>query len=293
MGRVNHALIQAVFGGALAIAAPLVSAQERVRFPSLDSDLTKGAPTDLEGYLFRPAGEGPFPAVVALHGCGGLFSANSARLHARHRDWAERLTSLGYVVLFPDSLNPRGVADLCTRNDPPIRPGVHRVRDAYGALAYLIKQSFVTADRVAALGWSHGGSTALWVAGRPAEPRRKDLPGGFQIAVAFYPGCVDANRRQWRAAISVHILSGEADDWTPASACQALAERARKAGDPVEFVAYPGAPHGFDAPNQAKMTRQGVFTPSGTATVGTDPEARADAIRRVPEILARALKPGP
>lgn len=275
------------------IAAPDASAQERVRFPSLDADLPKGTPTPLDGYLFRPAGDGPFPAVVALHGCGGLFSANGTRLNARHQDWAERLTSLGYVVLFPDSLNPRGVAEVCTRRDPPVWPRVHRVRDAYGALAYLTQQSFVAADRVAMLGWSHGGSTALWAASRADEARLKNVPGRFRIAVAFYPGCVEADRRRWRAAIPVHILAGEADDWTPASACRALAERAGKAGDLVEFVAYPGAPHGFDGPNQPKTTRHGVFTPSGTATVGTDPQARADAIRRVPGILARALKPGP
>ena len=26
----------------------------------------------LKSYLYRPAGDGPFPAVVALHGCAGL-----------------------------------------------------------------------------------------------------------------------------------------------------------------------------------------------------------------------------
>jgi len=272
----------------IAVAASTV-AQEHVRFPSLDADLTKGPPTELDGYLFRPAGEGPFPAVVALHGCGGLFAANGRRINARHRDWAERLTGLGYVVLFPDSLNPRGIAQVCTKRDPPVWPGTHRVRDAYAALGFLSRQRFVRPDRVAVMGWSHGGSTTLWVASRAAERRVKDLPGRFRIAVAFYPGCMDADRRQWRAAIPVQILAGEADDWTPASTCRALAERTRAAGDPVEFIAYPDAPHGFDAPNQPRTVRQGVFTPSGTATVGTEPRARADAIRRVPEILQRAL----
>ena len=27
----------------------------------------------LTGYLYRPDGAGPFPAVVGLHGCGGLL----------------------------------------------------------------------------------------------------------------------------------------------------------------------------------------------------------------------------
>jgi poly(3-hydroxybutyrate) depolymerase len=49
------------------LAAGLVS------FPSLDGSLTGGAPTGLRGLLVKPEGSGPFPAVVALHGCGGLF----------------------------------------------------------------------------------------------------------------------------------------------------------------------------------------------------------------------------
>ena len=48
-------------------------AAELVSFPSLDGSLTGGAPTELHGLLVKPEGSGPFPAVVALHGCGGLF----------------------------------------------------------------------------------------------------------------------------------------------------------------------------------------------------------------------------
>jgi poly(3-hydroxybutyrate) depolymerase len=63
--------------GQLALAGPAqaavgVHAEEIVRFPSADGDLTGGAPTMLSGRLLRPAGSGPHPAVVMLHGCGGL-----------------------------------------------------------------------------------------------------------------------------------------------------------------------------------------------------------------------------
>lgn len=290
-------LARAAIAGALALAPAAATAAategERVTFPSLDADITGGRATELEGYLYRPAGEGPFPAVVALHGCGGLFAPGTRHLTARHRDWAERLAGLGYVVLLPDSLNPRGVTQVCTRRDPPVWPGRHRVRDAYGALAYLRDQPFVAVDRIGVMGWSHGGSATLWAASRAIAEQRGDEAGCFQVAIAFYPGCRDLERRGWRAAVPVHIMAGEADDWTPAERCRLMAERARAAGDAVEFTAYPNAPHGFDAPDQPRRTRTGVFTPSGTATVGTDPAARADAIRRVPEILARAFGTSP
>ena len=48
-------------------------ASELVSFSSLDGSLTGGPPTELRGLLVKPEGSGPFPAVVALHGCGGLF----------------------------------------------------------------------------------------------------------------------------------------------------------------------------------------------------------------------------
>jgi dienelactone hydrolase len=56
--------------------------------------------TLLDGYLFRPEGNGPFPAIVALHGCSGLFTKRG-KLNARFLDWGRRLAGLGYVVLFP------------------------------------------------------------------------------------------------------------------------------------------------------------------------------------------------
>jgi len=51
-------------GLALVAATSTAGAQERVTFPSLDADLTGGKPTTVSGFLYRPEGPGPFPAVV-------------------------------------------------------------------------------------------------------------------------------------------------------------------------------------------------------------------------------------
>ncbi len=59
-------------GVRLALAALLVAAsahaQEVVQFPTPAKDNPVAA---IEGKVFRPAGEGPFPAVVLMHGCNG------------------------------------------------------------------------------------------------------------------------------------------------------------------------------------------------------------------------------
>ena len=83
-------------------AAVGVHAEEIVRFPSADGDLTGGAPTMLTGRLLRPSGAGPHPAVVMLHGCGGLYARNG-RVSPRNVWWATHLQRQGYEVLMVDS----------------------------------------------------------------------------------------------------------------------------------------------------------------------------------------------
>ena len=56
----------------------------------------------LTGRLNKPDGEGPFPAIVLLHGCGGIQPKRDHR-------WAERLSGWGYVTLQVDSFWPRGL----------------------------------------------------------------------------------------------------------------------------------------------------------------------------------------
>lgn len=271
-------------------------APDKVHFLSRDSDLTGGSPTIIDGYLFKPVGQGPFPAVVALHGCSGLFT-HSGLLRKRDSDWAGLLQSLGYVVLFPDSLTPRGIKQICTRGDiggtMPLR---ERPRDAYGALRWLQSQPFVRRDRVGLMGWSNGGSTVLSTIDASSEARLADIIDDFRVAIAFYPGCRTIDRKVgWANHIPLSILIGEADDWTLASPCISLANRARQAGAPVEIVVYPKAHHGFDVPDHPLTVRTGLAHTArrdGKATIGANAAARADAIERVQGLLIRHLQEG-
>jgi len=68
----------------------------------------------LNAVLYRPSGTGPFPAVVALHGCSGLLNA-SGQIVGRFADWGTRLSAAGVAVVFPDSFTPRGRLPTGTR----------------------------------------------------------------------------------------------------------------------------------------------------------------------------------
>jgi len=64
-------------------------------------DIPAGGLT-LHAQLYKPDGDGPFPTVIALHGCGGL-GGQSEPVQSRYRDWAQQLLKTGHAVLLPDS----------------------------------------------------------------------------------------------------------------------------------------------------------------------------------------------
>jgi dienelactone hydrolase len=241
------------------------------------------SPADLRAFLFEPQGPGPHPAVVMIHGCGGAY-AKKGGLSPRHQMWGEYLASQGYAALMLDSFSSRGLQQVCTlkHSERPLKEA-DRVGDAYAALAWLRSRADVDARRIALLGWSHGGGVTLDAIRR----KPKGMSEGFAAAVSFYPGCTTRNKKaaSFMPYAPLMILIGEADDWTPAAPCKALAETARTNGAPMQIVTYPGAYHDFDNPG-IKRVRLRTDVPNGVnpgqgVHTGPDPEAREDAKQRV------------
>lgn len=223
----------------------------------------------LTGRLKKPDGEGPFPAVVLLHGCGGIQPKRDHR-------WAERLREWGYVTLQADSFGPRGLSSVCDYSSWDAFDILRkRVNDAYDARAYLAGLPFVDRDRIAVMGWSHGGMTVL-----QALYKKKVRP--FRAAVAFYPSCgktlTDLNA-------PLLILIGEADDWTPSGHCVSSMPPEKGAYD-VLLKVYPGALHGFDMLGVDTYARGS----RGSHYLKHNPEAEADSVLRVSEFLEKRLK---
>ncbi|TDT92811.1 dienelactone hydrolase [Azorhizobium sp. AG788] len=283
-----HLLTRLALAGLAALgllaASPAAQAQEKVSFPSRDGTL-------IDGYLFR-AGQGPGPAVVFAHGCGGLIGKNG--INARETDWAQRLNGAGYSVLMVDSFTPRGVRSMCAPAN--FRSDVYRARpkDMYGALAYLQAKPFVNPGRIALMGWSQGGGTVLNTLRTDSSARPGGLPPSrdFQAAVAFYPGSCSAARQPggWSSRIPLLVLLGEKDVWSPLQPCEALLTEAASAGNPVTLRIYSGAYHDFDWPGLAYRERPEFRTTAGVVPItGTDPAARSDALSRVPAFLSRYL----
>nr|WP_282571756.1 dienelactone hydrolase family protein [Roseomonas acroporae] len=246
----------------------------------------------IEARLFLPPGPGPHPALVFLHGCGGLFTREGT-VNARETDWAARFNAEGVAVLMPDSFGARGTRSMCAPADFDL--GLYRARpwDAYAALAFLAARPDIRADRIGLVGWSQGGGAVLLTIREDDEARPAGLARDFRAAVAFYPGSCRPGglRRPLATRTPLLVLVGEEDAWTPAGPCRTIVEAAAAAGSPVAIHTYPGAVHDFDWPGLPRRARPDFRTGAGIVPVtGMDPAAREDALRRVPEFLLPRLR---
>ncbi|WP_426959136.1 dienelactone hydrolase family protein [Muricoccus radiodurans] len=256
----------------LLCALPAAAQSLRIRADSL------GLPGEsATSELHLPSGAGPHPAVVLLHGCSGVTPTV--------RRWAAWLAQWGYAALVLDSFTPRGVDNVCgeagrvapgTRTDAAARvPPRIRAGDAFAAAAYLRTRPDIQPGRIAAVGFSHGGSTGLVVALRSTVARLAAQP--FSAVVAFYPWCPLAGPP---IASPVLILIGDADDWTPAERCQQRQADWRPEDGSTALHVYPGATHAFDSP-----ARERVYFGH---RIRHDAEATTDAARRLREFLEAA-----
>jgi dienelactone hydrolase len=219
-------------GCGMAGAEPLASVVE------FENPLSKSQP--LQGYLRQTNSTGPSPAVVLLHSCNGDWQ----RLDAR---WGKQISSWGYVTLTVDSFGPRGLKNTCSGGAP-----IDLAHDAYRALNFLVQQRFVDPARVAAVGFSQGAWQVLSSVERGIIEQTS--PNKFRAAVAFYPNCLGF---KGDLTVPALILIGELDDWTLAKECRNMVDgrddwgisRQRNEGVPIQIIVYPGAYHGFDAPN--------------------------------------------
>jgi dienelactone hydrolase len=260
-------------------AAPLPSPNQ------VDIPLANGI---LHAQLYKPDGDGPFPTVIALHGCGGL-GGHSEPILPRYRDWAEQLLKDGNAVLLPDSYGSRELGPQCRvkEKERHVLARRERVADIMASRQWLLQQPWAARNRISLLGWANGASALLWAV-RPQLSSRNAEPD-FRSAVAFYPDCRISAGLGWSARVPTLLLIGAKDDVSSPPACRQMVDGARGRSALARIVVYPGAYHDFDRPNLPLHAIAG--TPDTAVPdrghLGSDPEARADSQRRVAEWLTR------
>lgn len=246
---------------------------EVVEFPSFQNDVV------LDGYVWRPAGDGPFPALVALHGCGGVFidpgDTTPDRIAGKFRYWGKQLADAGFVMVMVDSFVPRGygddvedgeVCDIPWQDRPAEIDGVTaRPFDAYAALDYVRSRSDIDPSRIGLLGWSNGGSATLSAVSNvdgaspllgpgvdfftDSSDRELMRQEGFYAAAAIYPGCGLQNvypNGFYENYSDLLVFIGEDDTSVDPLHCVELVDEAQMNGSDVQLFLYPGEGHGYD-----------------------------------------------
>src|SRR6266403_3565019 len=226
----------------------------------------------LHAQLYKPAGDGPFPVVIALRGCGGL-AGHSEPVQARYREWAEQLLKAGNAVLLPDSYASRELGPQCRVKERRVSARRERVADIMASRQWLLDQPWAARDRISLMGWANGASALLWAV-RPQLPSRNIEPD-FRSAIAFYPDCRVSSGLGWSARVPTLLLIGAKDDVSSPSACRQMVEGARGRSALTRIEVYPGAPHDFDRANLPLHANAGSAdaTLPDRGHIGTDADA--------------------
>ncbi len=262
--------------------ARLAGVSADLTFPSEASELS--SQSGLQMAIYKPAGEGPFPAVVILPSCGGL--------RPEILDWARKTVAHGYVAFVVDPVSSRG-QPVCV----PASPSNHYrgTKDAFQALAHLRRFPFVDQERIGLLGFSWGAMVGLLASSKTFadlfSPSQR-----YVAAVGFYPLC-HVDPMQGRPAVDfvrpdhdrpALILLAEQDAEAPAADCLSLLKAQAEKGQQVEWHVYPGATHCWDCSSMDNFTKtdfRGV-----RVTYKFNREVTEDSARRVFEYLDARLK---
>ncbi|HEY2176203.1 MAG TPA: S9 family peptidase [Mycobacteriales bacterium] len=236
------------FGAAMTAGADLFTPQE------LTATAPDGYP--VHGWLVRPAGDGPHPVLLLIH--GGPFSQYGWTL----LDEAQVYAGAGYAVVMG---NPRGSSGYGEVHGRAVRGDVGE-RSAADLLALLdraLQQPGLDADRVGVHGGSHGGFMTSWLVGHTDRFRAgiseravnaiDSFTGSSDIGWFFgdemYGADAEQQRRQspltYVDQINTPLLIVHSEqDWRcPVEQAQRLFVALKLRGVETELLLFPGEGH--------------------------------------------------
>ncbi len=132
----------------------------------------KSGNLNIQAYLYKPDGDGPFPIVIYNHG-----SRFGRERQSFPFEWVgQMLTAAGFAVLIPErrgygrSDGPIFTSDVGTDREARF---VDRLKseadDAVAAIAYLRSVPFADNNRIGIMGWSFGGIVTMLSISRSPE----------------------------------------------------------------------------------------------------------------------------
>jgi dienelactone hydrolase len=206
----------------------------------LQGDTANGVVVTLTGQLRFPSWNERLPAVVLLHGSDGAKSTSAVQ-------WGDFLNRMGVATFRLNSFGGRGIDQVET--DQSRLSFFIQIYDTFRAIDVLAAHPRIDPTRIAVMGFSRGGSAALYTSMR----RFQDLYGPTKAHIAahlsFYAACNFELVGELNVADApIREFHGSADNWTLAAPCRDYIAHLSAAGKDAIMTEYPGVYHAFDNP---------------------------------------------
>ncbi len=193
-----------------------------------------------------PEGNGKFPVVLVFPGCEGV---KPERAKPRMNWLAEQ----GYIAVMVDSHSGRGL-DEDTVCDGYALWGSERAGDIYVALNFIQHHPQADINKIALLGYSHGGWTILDALSYNGTPPRgldtvpDNLLNQVKAAAIYYPYCGYPSRARYtfNSPIPILAIHAEQDTMVDPQACKTMMHAWQEKGLPVTSLSYDNTGHAFD-----------------------------------------------
>jgi carboxymethylenebutenolidase len=232
-----------IFGAVLVIASGMDAPRPGAIVEAEETFKARGKEVAVD--VFAPGAPGKYPAVVVVHGHGGVGDGLRSPSHTL----ARRLAGAGYVALVPHyfgRLKPDPKDG--RKNARSFAVWSQTVRDTVG---YAARRPDVEPGRIGLVGSSLGSWVSLSAAARDRRVGAVvENYGGMPVWEDLDPARLPP----------VLILHGDADRNVPVSEAYRLERVLLEAGVPHEVHIYPGAGHGFRGPDsEDALTRTLAF----------------------------------
>ncbi|MEP4888742.1 MAG: dienelactone hydrolase family protein [Aliiglaciecola sp.] len=199
--------------------------------------------TTVHGRLFLPKGasaENPVPAMVILHGSGGI-------LPSREIAYGQWMADHGIAGLVVNSYGARGV----TEETPyglrvAVVSDADEVADAYSALNFLNQHPAIKPQKIGLMGFSYGGmATRAALDNRIYHNMAAEVPP-FALHLDYYGPCHFDLQTVKTTGAPLFSLRGAEDKSNDLEACARIENKLRGAGSAIGSTIFPSAGHGWE-----------------------------------------------
>ena len=206
----------------------------------LRGETSAGTPVEITAELTGIKAGEQRPVVILLHGTDGRKSGAVWM-------WRHFLEAQDIATFALDSYTARGIANV--NSDQGAAPQFMPIYDAYRAVEVLAGTPGIDPDRIFLMGFSRGGTAALYAALDRFHDDFGPRAGRIAAYLPFYPACNFTLDHELDVVDApIRIFHGSEDDWTPVAPCRDYIARLAGAGHDAALTEFAGAHHGFDNP---------------------------------------------